>query len=129
MVVLIAAVAALAILVFWLARVRAGRRRWLVALHLPGTWDREDGTPPALLEFSGELEQGRYLARAGAAVEEGDWRIAGRNLVLAPADAGEGAEYELRIFGPGSIGIHGPGREREVYLRRNDNVVPIHRRS
>ena len=129
MAVLIAASAALAVLGFWLASVRAGRRRWLVDLHLPGTWDREDATPPAILEFSGELEQGRYLVRAGTEVEEGDWRIAGRNLVLAPADAGGGAEYELRVFGPGSIGIHGPGREREVYLRRNDNVVPIHRRS
>ena len=98
-------------------------------MHLPGTWDREDRTPPALLEFSGALERGRYLARAGAEVEEGDWRIAGRNLVLAPADAGEGAEYEIRVFGPGSIGIHGPGREREVYLRRNDHVVPMPRRS
>ncbi len=129
MVFLIAALGALVVLGFWLASVRAGRRRWLLELHLPGTWDREDRTPPALLEFSGALERGRYLARAGAEVEEGDWRIAGRNLVLAPADAGEGAEYEIRVFGPGSIGIHGPGREREVYLRRNDNVVPMHRRS
>ena len=129
MIVLVGAVAALAVLGIWLLRVRASRQRWIAALHLPGIWDLEEANTPAVLEFSGGAEQGRYQARVGPDLEEGAWRIAGRNLVLAPSGDGEAVEYELRVFGPGSIGIHGPGRERHVYLRRGDNVVPIPRRS
>ena len=129
MIVLVGAVAALAILGIWLLRVRASRRRWLTALHLPGIWDLDEATTPTVLEFSGASEEGQYLVRAGADVEEGQWRIAGRNLVLVPDPDGPAVEYELRVFGPGSIGIHGPGRERHVYLRRGDNVVPIPRGS
>ena len=129
MIVLIGAVAALAVLAIWLLRVRTSRRRWLTALQLPGIWDLEEASTPTVLEFSGTPEQGRYLARAGTDVEAGAWRIAGRNLELLPEPDGPAVEYELRVFGPGSIGIHGPGRERQVYLRRGDNVVPIPRRS
>ena len=129
MIFLIAGVAAMAVLGIWLMRARTSRRRWLAELHLPGIWDLEDASPPTVLEFSGEAEEGLYLARSGTDVEEGAWRIAGRNLVLIPEGGAPPLEYELRVFGPGSIGIHGPGRERQVYLRRGDNVVPIHRRS
>lgn len=129
MIFLVAGVAALAVLGIWLMRARTSRRQWLAELHLPGIWDLEDATPPVVLEFSGENEQGHYLSRAGTNVEEGAWRIAGRNLVLAREGGGDPVEYELRVFGPGSIGVHGPGRERQVYVRRGDNVVPIHRRS
>ncbi len=129
MIFLIAGAAAMAVLAIWLMRARASRRRWLAELHLPGIWDLEDASPPAVLEFSGEAEEGLYLSRSGTDVEEGAWRIAGRNLVLVPEGDARPLEYELRVFGPGSIGIHGPARERQVYLRRGDNVVPMHRRS
>ena len=129
MIFLVAGVAALAVLGIWLMRARTSRRQWLAELHLPGIWDLEDATPPVVLEFSGGNEQGHYLARTGSDVEEGEWRIAGRGLVMAREEGGDPVEYELRVFGPGSIGVHGPGRERQVYVRRGDNVVPIHRRS
>lgn len=134
MIFLLAAAGALAVLGIWLMRARAGRRRWLAELHLPGIWDLKDAGTPTVLEFSGAAEEGHYLARSGKDEEEGAWRIAGRSLVLvpevsAPEQDPQPVEYELRVFGPGSIGIHGPGRERQVYLRRGDNVVPIHRRS
>ncbi|MDE0350609.1 MAG: hypothetical protein OXM56_12995 [Gammaproteobacteria bacterium] len=129
MIFLAAGIAAMAVLGIWLMRARTSRRQWLAELHLPGIWDLEDATSPVVLEFSGGNEQGHYVARSGGDVEEGEWRIAGRNLVMARDDRDDPVEYELRVFGPGSIGVHGPGRDREVYVRRGDNVVPIHRRS
>lgn len=129
MIFLVAGVAAMAVLGIWLMRARTSRRRWLAELNLPGIWDLEDANSPAVLEFSGTPEEGHYVVRSGPDVEEGAWRIAGRDIVLVPEPDAEPVQFELRVFGPGSIGIHGPGRERQVYVRRGDNVVPIHRRS
>ena len=116
------------IVVLWVRSMRVRRKRWLSELSLPGVWDLRDGEPPAVLELRGELSHGRYAARSGTKVEEGGWRLVGHVLTLEPDD-GQSADYDLRMFDAGSIGIDGPGRERHVYTRRRDNVVTLRQRS
>ena len=48
---------------------------------------------------------------------------------MTPEGSGRVVDYELRVFGDGSIGIDGPGHKRCVYLRRRDNVVSLRQRS
>jgi hypothetical protein len=110
----------------WVRRVRAGRQRWLARLALPGVWscDTPDGT--SVLEFSGESDQGTYVEQSIRATERGRWRIQGSGVVF---ESDRGARvYELRIFDNGSIGIDGPDRERRIYVRQRNNVVPLRQR-
>ena len=115
---------------YWLRGMRRARREWLTQLNLPGTWrlDVQDGA--RLLRLGGSLDGGRYVARDGMDEEHGDWRLSGHTLVLNPdGDAGEGQRFDLRQFDTGRIGIDGPGREREIYVKRADNVIELRARS
>lgn len=129
---------ALAVLVvIWLRGARRARVRWLEALSLVGKWELEvpgSGRGPRgrSLTLSGDLASGKYVARDNDAVERGEWRVSGRTLALLPTE-GEGAprgpsRFELRLFEAGRIGLHGPGREREIYVKRDGNVIPLVRR-
>ena len=124
---LIAIVVAIAAFI-WLSTLRANRRRWLRRLNLLGSWELEGAETPTVLEFRDGLAGGRYAARTGAGAERGDWRLLGDVLTLRP-DGGDSQDYALRRFENGAIGIDGPGRERHIYVRRSDNVVPLTRRS
>lgn len=115
---------------FWVRGMRRARRDWLTQLNLPGTWrlDRDDES--RLLRLGGSLDGGRYVARDGMSEEHGDWRLAGHTLVLRPdGDADDGRRFDLRQFDTGRIGIDGPGREREIYVKRADNVIELRARS
>lgn len=108
----------------WVRANRQSRRRWLERLDLPGTWvwEEHDGE----LELDGELDGGRYRLRDGDQEERGEWHLKGHDLVLEPR-SGARTELDLRLFTEGKIGIHGPGRERRVYVKKRSNVVPLRR--
>lgn len=127
-----------ALLLVWLRGAKRTRERWLEALNLVGKWELQSpageraGPRCRSLTLSGDLDAGKYVARDDDAVHRGEWRLAGRTLTLSPTegDAQPGApvRYELRLFEAGRIGLDGPGREREVYLKRDGNVIPLLRR-
>ncbi|HSG91635.1 MAG TPA: hypothetical protein VLA56_20630 [Pseudomonadales bacterium] len=110
---------------------REQRRAWLQRLALPGTWSGEQDGRTYQLVLDGDLAGGRYRERtrsaAGQVEEVGRWSLSGHVLRFEP-DRGNGSECDLRLFEPGRIGIHGPGRERRVYERGSDNVVALPRR-
>lgn len=129
-----------ALLLVWLRGVKRARERWLEALNLVGKWELEAaGVESAprhrALTLSGDLAAGRhvsagkYLARDEDAVQRGEWRLSGRTLILSPTEGDAPpsgpARYELRLFEAGRIGLDGPGREREVYVKRDGNVIPL----
>ena len=122
---------------FWMRSARQKRQDWLRSLNLVGKWELdprpdsgEEGAPRRRsLTLSGDLAGGTYVARDGEAVQRGDWRLRGHTLHLEPTE-GEGAvdasaSYDLRLFDKGKIGLDGPGREREVYVKRDSNVIPL----
>jgi hypothetical protein len=111
--------------ILWARSLRQMRRRWLERLDLPGTWlwQGEDGE----LELSGSVDRGRYRLRDRDEEEQGEWRLAGHLLILAPSPAGTPATLDLRMFKEGTIGLHGPGRERRIYVKKRANVVPLRR--
>lgn len=128
MIPVVVAAAAAVLATLWIRSARANRREWLNALSLPGTWVLRNVESLSVLSFGGGLEAGSYTWREDGREEEGEWRLRGHTLRLTP-DGGEAVDYDLRVFGDGSIGIDGPGHERCVYLRRRDNVVPLRQRS
>jgi len=110
----------------WIRRVRVERQRWLARLALPGVWSCDTADGPSLLEFSGESDQGTYVEQSTRATERGRWRIQGGGMVF---ESDRGARvYLLRLFENGSIGIDGPDRERRIYVRQRNNVVPLRQR-
>lgn len=113
-----------AVCVLWVRANRAGRRRWLERLDLPGTWlwAEHDG----LLELDGDLDRGRYRIRDNGAEELGEWRLEGHDLVLE-SRSGKSSALDVRLFTEGKIGLHGPGRERRIYVKKTGNVVPLRR--
>ena len=126
-------VAALAL--FGVRSARSRRLQWLSALNLLGKWELH-GAPPGgrrSITFSGEADGGGYVAKDADAVERGKWQLRGHTLNLEATEgeqAGGGAKsYDLRLFEPGRIGLDGPGREREIYVKRDSNVVPLRRRT
>ena len=64
-----------------------------------------------MLEFAGDPTSGRYIERSGRATERGSWRLLG-NAIELESESGT-RTYDLRLFENGSIGIDGPGRERQ----------------
>ena len=125
----------------WSRSARRARTEWLAALNLLGKWelevrtdDGEDGATPPRRTFTmtGTLSSGQYVARDGDVIERGEWRLSGHTLTLAATEgphAGDGPKrYELRLFEAGRIGVDGPGREREIYIKREGNVVPLVRK-
>lgn len=127
-----------ALLFVWLRGAKQARQRWLEALNLVGKWELEAGAGEGAgsrrrsLTLSGDLAAGKYVARDDDAVQRGEWRLSGRALVLSPTEGDPQPDapvrYELRLFEAGRIGLDGPGREREVYSKRDGNVVPLLRR-
>ncbi len=118
----------------WSRRAKQARDNWLRALNLLGKWELEGRAdaaeaPRRSLTLTGTLSAGKYVARDGDAVERGEWRLSGHALTLAATegeDAGTGPKrYDLRLFEPGRIGLDGPGRQREIYVKREGNVVHL----
>lgn len=131
MVVSIALLVAALIVAIWVVTTRDSRKRWLSELDLLGTWDldtSESDAPKSSLRFKGEIESGEYSYQSGDGRSEGTWRIEGSSLVLTDEEHGD-REYEVRIFEHGTIGIHGPDRDRQVFTKRAENIVPLRRRS
>lgn len=123
-------------LIWWRSASRA-RENWLHDLSLVGKWELEGAREPAKakrsLTLSGDLAAGRYVGRDGDDVHRGKWRLSGHVLTLEPLESEAGnhpgtAQFELRLFEPGRIGLDGPGREREIYRKREGNVIPLARR-
>jgi hypothetical protein len=110
--------------VYWVRSGRQHRQRWLQRLDLPGTWlwEGNDGD----LALDGGLDRGRYRLRDGDREEQGDWQLQGHDLVLTPR-RGNATTLDLRLFTEGKIGLHGPGREHRIYVKRRGNVVPLRR--
>ena len=125
--------AAVVVALMWFRAARRARLNWVRALNLIGQWDLDanaDGSAGEArsLTLSGGPLAGPYVARDGDTIYRGTWRLTGAILTLEPA-GGRAAQYELRHFGVGKIGIDGPGRQREVYVKRDDNVIPFRARS
>jgi len=111
---------------FWIRSVRAGRGRWIARLSLPGVWSCDTVDGPSVLEFSGESDRGTYLEQSPRATERGRWHLSGSGVIF---ESERGARrYELRLFDNGSIGIDGPERQRRIYVRQRNNVVPLRQR-
>lgn len=110
-----------AIAVVWIRGARRNRLRWLEKLNLPGRWRCEGGE----LALEGELNGGRYRLRDGAREESGRWLLEGNDLQLVSDRGAVPKRYDLRYFGPGRIGVDGPGLPHRVYERVADNVVPL----
>lgn len=126
-----------ALLLVWLRGAKRTRERWLEALGLVGRWELqaaggESGKPRRrALTLSGDLSAGKYVARDDDTVQRGEWRLSGRTLTLSPTegdDPSAPAHYEVRLFEAGRIGLDGPGRRREVYAKKDGNVIPLLRR-
>lgn len=107
------------------------RQRWLQRLALPGSWRGYQDGVEYCLELRGDIRGGQYRevehGPQGERTERGDWRVVGHNLEFR-ADSGATSSCELRLFETGRIGLHGPGRERRIYIRESDNIVPLPRR-
>lgn len=110
----------------WLRSAKRARAEWLRTLNLVGRWERAgaDQNKPQSLTLTGNLTAGEYMAQDGGASERGHWRLRNHTLTLTPA-SGHPVAFELRLFAPGKIGLDGPGREREIYLRHKDNVIAL----
>jgi hypothetical protein len=108
----------------WVRANRAGRRRWLERLNLPGTWLWADHD--GVLVLDGDLDGGLYRLRDNGHEEQGEWRLQGHDLILEPR-RGKSAALDVRLFTEGKIGLHGPGRERRIYVKKTGNVVPLRR--
>ncbi|MDZ7825616.1 MAG: hypothetical protein U5R48_05880 [Gammaproteobacteria bacterium] len=102
------------------------RQGWLRRLALVGDWSGEQDGVFYRLRLEGAADGGRYTevneSDGGRRRESGRWRLADHRLCFRPDD-GTPSECELRLFEPGRIGIHGPGRARRIYEREADNVV------
>ena len=111
--------------VYWTQSLRQARRRWLERLDLPGSWQwqGEEGE----LELSGHVDGGRYRVHDRGGDEAGEWRVAGHTLILMADPQRKPVEHDLRLFKDGTIGIHGPGRERRIYVKKRGNVVALRR--
>ena len=112
------------IVLVWVQKTRKARKVWLFKLDLPGTWDLETNDTTSF-EFIGNIDGGNYIYTTSSSLESGSWQIVGNRLVLTPNELDQGMPFELRFFSLGLIGIHGPDRERHVYRKRVDNVVPL----
>ena len=114
-----------ALCVIWVRASRRNRRRWLARLDLPGQWAWQGHAGSLVLE--GELDQGRYGFSESGNEEQGRWCLRGHKLVLQPDGGGAVTALDVRLFEEGKIGIHGPGRERRIYVKQRANVVPLRR--
>lgn len=111
--------------------VQERRQSWLNRLALPGRWQGEQDGIHYRLELSGQADGGSYLevneGPDGRREERGRWRLVGSQIEFEGSEAGP-SSCELRLFEAGRIGLHGPRRERRIYVRSGDNVVMLPRR-
>ncbi len=107
------------------------RQAWLSRLALPGRWQGEQDGVRYRLELEGDLDGGAYHevndGPGGRQEETGRWHLSGNSVWFEP-ESGESSQCDLRLFESGRIGLHGPGRERRIYIREGDNVVMLPRR-
>lgn len=116
---LVAAVAAIAFI--WLRGAQRNRLAWLKKLNLPGQWRSDSG----VLTLEGDTDGGQYRLVEGTRREQGQWSLNGNQMKLAPASDEKPKRLDLRYFGPGEIGLDGPGLRARIYRRETDNVVPL----
>ena len=114
-----------ALCVTWVRAFRRRRRHWLARLDLPGRWEWQDHA--GSLELEGDFDQGRYRFVETGSEEQGRWSLRSHELVLQPDDGGALSTLDVRFFEEGKIGIHGPGRERRIYVKQRGNVIPLRR--
>ena len=115
-------VAAVAVIAFiWLRGTQRNRLAWLKKLNLPGHWRCDSGT----LTLEGDMDGGQYRLVEGTRREQGRWSLIGNQLKLAPDSDEQSKRLDLRHFGPGEIGLDGPGLPARIYRRETDNVVPL----
>lgn len=110
---------------YWARGAQRNRLRWLKRLDLPGTWYSENPGGAVTLELKGTLNSGDYVETTGERTEAGTWALIGHTLSFV--SAGGTSDCDLRLFDVGRIGIDGPGRERRIYERQQNNVVPLRR--
>lgn len=119
------------VIAVWAKHTRDARTQWIKDLDLMGTWELDTSKsddPPTSIRFTGNLDSGDFHLESSGEEVRGTWRLSGTSLVLTNEEAGEN-EYEIRLFEHGSIGIHGSDRERQVFHKRVENIVPLRRRS
>lgn len=117
----------LAILAVWIVRTRSARRRWLQLLDLPGMWILEGSEKEQVrIEFFGTPKDGQYIESLQDKIVAGNWRLSGSSLILTPNER-EDQTFEIRSFESGRIGINGPGRDRQIFQKKANNVVPMRR--
>lgn len=111
--------------------VQERRHAWLARLSLPGSWHGEQDGVRYQLYLQGAPGEGDYRevseGPGGRFEESGRWRVAGHNILFEPVGGGA-SSCDLRLFETGRIGLHGPGRERRIYVREADNVVMLPQR-
>ena len=112
----------------WVRRNQRARRAWLARVNLAGTWECPQDDATSVLEFSGGPAEGRYTERTQEQRDEGRWLLHGSHIRFESDQSGGPTDCVFRLFGDGSIGIDGPGRERRIYVRRVSNVVPLRQR-
>jgi len=107
----------------WLRAAQRNRRHWISQLDLPGRWLWEGHE--GVLELSGDLDAGLYRFIEPGGDETGRWSLRGHELLLDPDDGGSASRLDLRMFEEGKIGLHGPRRQRRIYVKQRSNVVPL----
>ena len=115
----------------WAKHTRDARIQWIKDLDLMGTWELDTSKsddPPTSIRFTGNLDAGDYRIESAGEELGGTWRLSGTSLVMTNEQSVD-SEYEIRLFEHGSIGIHGDDRERQVFHKRIENIVPLRRRS
>ena len=135
-----------------LYRLRSTRQTWVRDLRLAGRWEAEVDGRVVVLELHGGPDAGAYQesVRADPAAapirEQGRWHLSGQELCFQADGQPEGASRsgpssppgsgpnggieercELRVFGDGSIGLHGGRRRQRVYRRVAGNVIALRR--
>lgn len=115
------------VILFWIFRTRAARQRWVDRLDLIGQWDLEGQNEDKIrIEFIGVRgDRGNYMASTEDTLESGSWHLTSYSLVLE-AEGEEAKRFDLRLFEKGRIGVHGEGRERQIYRkRRTANIIKL----
>ena len=127
----VALVLIIVVVAVWSKHTRDARTQWIKDLDLMGTWEMDttkSDDPSTSIRFTGNLDSGDFVLESSGEEISGTWKLAGTSLVLTNEETGD-SEYEIRLFEHGSIGIHGVDRERQVFHKRVENIVPLRRRS
>ena len=127
----VAVILVIVIVAAWAKHTRDARRQWIKDLDLMGTWEldtSETDDAATSVRFTGNLDVGDFVLESAGEEISGTWKLAGTSLILTNEESEE-SEYEVRYFEHGIIGIDGPGREKQVFHKRVENIIPLRRRS